>query len=94
MTTYALPIPEALAEQIAALSPDELPEVNETVAAYLAQVVSGRETESVDDEPLDDETLELLKQRIADEDAGGPVLTLDEVEANIRTALANRRVKA
>lgn len=87
---YYLPISQDIGERLVNLLRDVEAEINKVLVEALDNVLTRLEQEYVYDEdaPLDDETIELLRQRIAEEDKGGPLITLEEMDERIRTALA------
>lgn len=86
MTTLTFHLPDAMAERLQMLAEIEGEDMNTYAVAMLGEAIA------TDDEEVDSELIITL-QRANDAMDAGQFLTMDQVEANARAALAARRVK-
>ena len=87
MTTYALPICEALAAQLAQ-APTERPlEAEDAAAEVLAEMLQTDTHVDIESEPLDQATLDMLKERAEQAHAGTNLCTVEDYDARVQAAI-------
>ncbi len=79
MTTYALPISEALAAQLAEAPTERRLEAEYVAAEVLAEMLQVDADVDIENEPLDQATLDMLKEQAYLAHNGGRTYSLDEV---------------
>jgi hypothetical protein len=83
MTTITLTLPDDLAETFGALPEDER---NNYAVAWMRAGIAATE----EDEEVDPEVIVALQESIAEVEAGGRLLTLEEMEASFEEFRAQR----